>query len=204
MPPSKTPLLRMLKQARAFGVGLILATQNPVDVDYKALSNAGPWFVGKLQTERDKERLLAGLQGATAALDREHYGRIISALGKRVFLLHNIDANQPVLFQSRWVMNFLAGPLTRSQIPALNRLAGASSADSAPGAPVAFSVDSSPAAGTPAPAAPDLAHFQPVPVMETVSSSGQNPAPSPSTTKTGADLPGSATRPAIPSAIAEY
>jgi hypothetical protein len=121
-PPSKTPLLRMLKQARAFGVGLVLATQNPVDVDYKALSNAGTWFVGKLQTERDKQRLLDGLQGASADLNRSAYDKIISGLGKRVFLLHNVHANQPVLFQTRWAMNFLAGPLTRAQIPALNRL----------------------------------------------------------------------------------
>jgi hypothetical protein len=126
MPPSKTPLLRMLKQARAFGVGMVLATQNPVDVDYKALSNAGSWFVGKLQTERDKNRLLDGLQSASADLDRNTYSDIISALGKRVFLLHNIHANGAVLFQTRWTMNFLAGPLTRSQIPNLNRLVGAS------------------------------------------------------------------------------
>ncbi len=125
MPPSKTPLLRMLKQARAFGVGLVLATQNPVDVDYKALSNAGSWFVGKLQTERDKNRLLDGLQSTSSDLDRAAYSDIISALGKRVFLLHNIHANEPVLFQTRWTMNFLAGPLTRPQIPALNRLVGA-------------------------------------------------------------------------------
>lgn len=125
MPPSKTPLLRMLKQARAFGVGMVLATQNPVDVDYKALSNAGTWFVGKLQTERDKNRLLDGLQSASADLDRNAYSDIISALGKRIFLMHNIHSNGAILFHTRWTMNFLAGPLTRPQIPALNRLAGA-------------------------------------------------------------------------------
>ncbi len=119
-PPSKQPMLRMLKQARAFGVGLVLATQNPVDVDYKALSNAGTWFIGKLQTEQDKERLLDGLQGAAGGLEWSVYDRLISRLGKRVFLLHNVHSKQPVLFQTRWAMNYLAGPLTRAQIPALN------------------------------------------------------------------------------------
>jgi len=130
-PPSKEPMLRMLKQARAFGVGLVLVTQNPVDLDYKALSNAGSWFIGKLQTEKDKERLLDGLHGAMSGkLDRSGYDRLISTLGKRVFLLHNVH-NPPSkagqLFQTRWAMNYLAGPLTRAQIPPLNELAGASS-----------------------------------------------------------------------------
>ncbi len=124
-PPSKTPMLRMLKQARAFGVGQVLVTQNPVDVDYKALSNAGTWFIGKLQTEQDKNRLLDGLEGAAPGLDRKTYDKMISALDKRVFLLHNVHEDQPVLFHTRWAMNYLTGPLTRVQIPALNALAGA-------------------------------------------------------------------------------
>ncbi len=124
-PPSKTPMLRMLKQARAFGVGQVLVTQNPVDVDYKALSNAGTWFIGKLQTEQDKNRLLDGLEGAAPGLDRRTYDKMISALDKRVFLLHNVHEDQPVLFHTRWAMNYLTGPLTRVQIPALNALAGA-------------------------------------------------------------------------------
>ncbi len=124
-PPSKKPMLRMLKQARAFGVGLVLATQNPVDVDYKALSNAGTWFIGKLATEQDKDRLLDGLSSvAKGGLDRREYDRLISALGKRVFLLRNVHEKQPILFQTRWAMNYLAGPVTRTQIPALNALAG--------------------------------------------------------------------------------
>ena len=123
-PPSKGPLLRMFKQARAFGLGLLLATQNPVDVDYKALSNAGTWFVGKLQTEQDKNRLLDGLESAAGGFPRNEFDKLISSLGKRVFILHNIHAKQPILFQTRWAMNFLAGPITRNQIPALNRLAG--------------------------------------------------------------------------------
>jgi hypothetical protein len=134
-PPSKTPMLRMLKQARAFGVGQLLVTQNPVDVDYKALSNAGTWFIGKLQTEQDKNRLLDGLEGAAPGLDRKVYDKMISSLDKRVFLLHNVHEDQPVLFHTRWVMNYLTGPLTRVQLAALNEIAGAVSAPTPAGAP---------------------------------------------------------------------
>jgi len=133
-PPSKTPMLRMLKQARAFGIGQVLVTQNPVDVDYKALSNAGTWFIGKLQTEQDKNRLLDGLEGAAPGLDRKTYDKMISALDKRVFLLHNVHEDEPVLFHTRWAMNYLTGPLTRVQLPALNALAGADQSDPAPDA----------------------------------------------------------------------
>lgn len=123
-PPSKQILLRILKQARAFGVGQVLVTQNPVDVDYKALSNAGTWLIGKLQTDQDKQRLLDGLEGAMAgSLDRSSYDRMLSGLGKRVFLLHNVHSKGPQLMQTRWAINYLAGPLTRSQIPAVNMLA---------------------------------------------------------------------------------
>jgi hypothetical protein len=125
-PSSKQPLLRMLKQARAFGLGLLLATQNPVDMDYKALSNAGTWFIGKLQTDQDKQRLLDGLESvAPGALDRGTIDKLISGLGKRVFIMQNVHEKNPVVFQTRWTMNFLAGPLTRAQIPALNKLVGA-------------------------------------------------------------------------------
>jgi hypothetical protein len=131
-PPSKEPMLRMLKQARAFGVGQVLVTQNPVDVDYKALSNAGTWMIGKLQTDQDKQRLLDGLQGAmSGSLDRAAYDQLLSSLGKRVFLLHNVNAKTPALFQTRWAMNYLTGPLTRTQIPELNKLAGALITDTA-------------------------------------------------------------------------
>ena len=122
--PPSSRMLRMLKQARAFGVGLVLATQNPVDVDYKALSNAGTWFIGKLQTEQDKQRLLDGLEGALAGGHgpRPRIDRLISGLGKRVFLhAQRAQPAQPLLFQTRWAMNYLAGPLTRTQIPALER-----------------------------------------------------------------------------------
>jgi hypothetical protein len=124
-PPSKLPLLRMLKNARAFGLGLLLATQNPVDVDYKALSNAGTWFIGKLQTEQDKNRLLDGLESAAGGISRTIFDKLISSLGKRVFVLHNIHAKQPELLQTRWTMNFLAGPIMRNRIGELNRMANA-------------------------------------------------------------------------------
>jgi hypothetical protein len=119
-PPSKAPLMTLLKQARAFGVGVLLATQNPVDLDYKALSNAGTWFVGKLQTERDKARLLDGLESVAAEhgtlTDRGYLEKVISSLGNRVFLLHNVNTNKPVLFQTRWALSFLRGPMTREEI----------------------------------------------------------------------------------------
>jgi hypothetical protein len=117
-PPSKAPLLTLLKQARAFGVGIVLATQNPVDLDYKALSNAGTWFIGRLQTARDQQRVLDGLAGASgeARFDRKKMGQILAGLGNRVFLMNNVHEDQPVLFESRWVMSYLRGPLTRDQI----------------------------------------------------------------------------------------
>ena len=124
-PPSKTVMLRMLKQARAFGVGLLLATQNPVDVDYKALSNAGTWMIGRLQTEQDKNRLLDGLTSAGGTTDIGTLDKLISGLGKRIFLLHSVYKSTPVLFNTRWVMNYLAGPMTRDQLAAANTLAGA-------------------------------------------------------------------------------
>jgi hypothetical protein len=123
-PPSKSLMLRMLKQSRAYGVGHVVVTQNPTDLDYKALSNAGTWFIGKLQTENDKTRLLDGLIGAAPDLDRHHYDDMISRLDKREFLLHNIHENTPVIFKTRWAMNYLVGPLTRNQIPLLNKIAG--------------------------------------------------------------------------------
>jgi hypothetical protein len=119
-PPSKRPLLTLLKQARAFGLGVVLTTQNPVDLDYKGLTNAGTWFIGKLQTEQDKARVLDGLQSAAAtaggATDRRELDRTISEVGSRVFLLHNVHGEKPVTFQTRWAMSYLRGPLTRSQI----------------------------------------------------------------------------------------
>jgi hypothetical protein len=122
-PPTKVPLMTLLKQARAFGVGVLLATQNPVDLDYKALSNAGTWFVGKLQTERDKARLIEGLEGVAAERgtlsDRNYLEGVISALRNRVFLLHDVHQPKPVVFQTRWALSFLRGPMSREQIAEL-------------------------------------------------------------------------------------
>ncbi len=122
-PPTKKPLLTMLKQARAYGVGLVLATQNPVDLDYKALSNAGTWFLGRLQTDQDKQRVLDGLEGASqeagAGFDRSALSDQLSSLRKRVFLMHNVHGGPPRIFQTRWALSYLAGPLTRPQIKEL-------------------------------------------------------------------------------------
>jgi hypothetical protein len=118
-PPSKTPMLTLLKQARAFGVGLLLATQNPVDLDYKGLGNTGTWFIGRLQTERDKARVLEALEGAMVGsnpIPRGDLDRLISGLGKRVFLMHNVHRTAPTLFMTRWAMSYLTGPLTLVQI----------------------------------------------------------------------------------------
>ncbi len=127
-PASKTVMMRMLKQARAFGVGLVLATQNPVDVDYKALSNAGTWMIGRLQTEQDKQRLLDGLTSAGGSTNVATFDKLISGLQKRVFLFHSIYKSGPVTFSTRWALNYLAGPMTRDQIPLANQLVGAGSA----------------------------------------------------------------------------
>jgi hypothetical protein len=122
-PPSKPPMLTLLKQARAFGLGIVLATQNPVDLDYKGLSNMGTWFLGRLQTQRDKDRVLDGLEGASlqqgAKFDRADMERSLSALGNRVFLMNNVHDDGPTIFQSRWALSFLRGPLSRDQISKL-------------------------------------------------------------------------------------
>ena len=122
-PPSKQPMLTMLKQARAFGLGVVMATQNPVDLDYKGLSNCGTWFIGRLQTERDKLRVLDGLESASAetggGFERGEMDRILSSVGKRRFLLHNVHEDGPVIFETRWVMSYLRGPMTRQQIEVL-------------------------------------------------------------------------------------
>ncbi len=120
-PPSKKLLLTLLKQARAYGLGLVLATQNPVDVDYRGLSNTGTWMIGRLQTERDKARVMEGLEGVRQGdgFDKQRMERTLAGLGKRQFLLHNVHEDEAVVFNTRWVMSYLAGPLTRDQIKAL-------------------------------------------------------------------------------------
>lgn len=200
VPPSKGPLLRMLKQARAFGLGLLLATQNPVDMDYKALSNTGTWFIGKLQTERDKNRLLDGLESAAGGIPRAAMDKLISSLGKRVFVMHNVHEKMPVLIQSRWAMNFLAGPMTRAQIPALNELVNAKTAIRTAPAPAAVSRKEY----KPQPSIEDL---QPVSVQDTAT-----PVVMPSVTSSPVmkrasssnSNGGSLTKPAIPAGVREY
>lgn len=122
-PPSKEPLLRLLKQARAFGLGVMLATQNPADIDYKGLANAGTWFVGKLQTENDKDKVLKGMENLVTAevgLNLRDMDRLLSSIGRRVFVMHNVhNQGGPVLLHTRWAMSYLRGPLTRQQIRAL-------------------------------------------------------------------------------------
>ena len=122
-PPSKLPLLTLLKQGRAFGLGVVLATQNPVDLDYKGLANTGTWFIGRLQTERDKARVLEGLEGIAAGtgqkFDKQAMEQLLAGLDKRVFLLNNVHDDAPELFETRWALSYLRGPLTRAQIKQL-------------------------------------------------------------------------------------
>jgi len=122
-PPSKGPILTLLKQARAFGFGVVLSTQNPVDLDYKALSNAGTWLIGRLQTEQDQQRVLDGLEGAAAGagarFDRRETMKVLAGLKGRTFLMNNIHDDRPVIFETRWAMSYLRGPLTRDQIKKL-------------------------------------------------------------------------------------
>ena len=180
-PPSKGPLLTLLKQARAFGVGVVLATQNPMDLDYKGLSNIGTWFIGRLQTERDKARMLDGLEGAAAgALDRTEADRILSVLPKRVFLLHNVHQPKPTVFQTRWTMSYLRGPMSREQIRTLSGAATNASVD--PGVDRAPSSGRSRAAATP----------------------GTIAAPGTIATPGTVATPGTAVRPVLPPDIAEY
>ena len=119
VPPAKKPILTILKQARAYGVGMVLATQNPVDLDYKAMSNAATWLVGRLQTERDKERVLEGLRSAAGGTDLAALDEAVGGLQKRQFLLVSAHEPKPVVFSTRWAMSYLRGPLTKAQIEIL-------------------------------------------------------------------------------------
>ncbi|MFN3334797.1 MAG: ATP-binding protein, partial [Caldilinea sp.] len=154
-PPSKRPLLTLLKQARAFGLGVVLVTQNPVDIDYKGLTNAGTWFIGKLQAERDKERVLAGLKGALSEAGKSEatdYSRLITKLGNRVFLMHNVNDNGPVVFHTRWAMSYLRGPLTLPQVRSLVGAPSSPPATTTPVAPASPSAEPAPAVTIPSPA----------------------------------------------------
>jgi hypothetical protein len=159
-PPTKTPLMALIKQGRAAGLGVVLATQNPADLDYKGLTNAGTWAVGALRAERDKERVLEGLEGATAeagaTMDRRALDRALGALKPRVFLLHDIREGRPVFFHTRWAMSYLCGPLTRKQVRDL--MGGAPAvAEESPTEPVAPSAKE----GPPEPMPSDLSAIPP-------------------------------------------
>jgi hypothetical protein len=134
MPPAKKPILTILKQGRAFGVGMALATQNPVDLDYKAMSNAGTWLVGRLQTERDKARVLEGLRSAAGSTDVDALDKAIGGLQKREFLMVSAKSSAPALFMTRWAMSYLRGPLTKEQIETLMKDAPRPQAEAAPAA----------------------------------------------------------------------
>lgn len=157
-PPSKTPLLTLLKQGRAFGLGVVLVTQNPVDLDYKGLSNAGTWFIGRLQTERDKARMLEGLEGIAGGsgmkFDRNQMEQTLAGLGNRIFLLNNVHDDGPEIFETRWDMSYLRGPLTRTQIKSLmeplkaQTMAAIPQAAAATGGAAVQNVNASPAIAT--------------------------------------------------------
>lgn len=164
-PPSKPPMLTLLKQARAFGLGCVLSTQNPVDLDYKGLSNAGTWFVGRLQTERDKQRLIDGLESAqpgTGDADRQTLGSLLAGLEQRTFLMRNVHDDGSNLMKSRWALSYLRGPLTGPEIARL--MAPRKAASSAQRA-------ASPAAAAPMAAAPSA-------VVPAVASRGETAKPS--------------------------
>jgi hypothetical protein len=155
-PPSKKPIMTLAKQARAFGFGMVLTTQNPMDFDYKVMSNAGTWMIGRLQTERDKARILEGMQAVTGDVDLAALDETVSGLAKRQFVLHTTHAKRPRLFTTRWAMSYLAGPLTKDQLGSL------------PGARGQQAGGVTPPAEEPAPAPSSIAGADIVPVAPIV------------------------------------
>jgi hypothetical protein len=153
-PPPKKPILTIFKQGRAFGLGLVLSTQNPVDLDYKAMANAGTWLVGRLQTENDKARVLEGLRSAAGTTDVAELDKAIGGLGKRQFLLVSAKSSTPRLLTTRWAMSYLRGPLTKEQLaglkPASAELAPPPSAPT-PEETAAPTTEPAPAVAPPAP-----------------------------------------------------
>lgn len=188
-PPSKLPLLTLLKQGRAFGLGVVLVTQNPVDLDYKGLSNTGTWFIGRLQTERDKDKVLEGLEGVAAGsgkgFDRQAMEEILAGLGNRIFLLNNVHEDGTEIFETRWAMSYLRGPLTRAQIktlmqplkegrPATTAAAASAPAATAPAASTgAAAADSKPAPRGQRPALPPDVNQYFIPVRASGSGGAQ-------------------------------
>jgi hypothetical protein len=147
MPATKKPIMTLMKQARAFGVGVVLSTQNPVDIDYKAISNAGTWLVGRLQTERDRDRLLDGMSAADGGVDIKAVGATIGGLAKREFVLRRAGKDEPEVLTSRWAMSYLRGPMTKDQIAQLTE------GTTAPAEPAHPAPDPTPTATAEAPAA---------------------------------------------------
>lgn len=200
-PPSKQPLLTLMKQARAFGLGVVLATQNPVDLDYKGLANAGTWFIGRLQTHRDKQRVLDGLEGAaasaTAKFDRQALDALLSRLTSRVFLMNNVHEDQPVVFETRWAMSYLRGPLTRSQIKTLTDQRRANETQTAAAAPgqATAQAEPTPSTTTTTPVQPKAPAATNKPPASTTAST---PDDRPSTTTT------SSARPVLPPDVPQY
>jgi len=168
-PPSKTPLLTLLKQARAFGLGVMLTTQNPIDLDYKGLANMGTWFIGRLQTDRDKDRLLDGLEGASmssgSVFDRQKMDQLLSSLSSRVFLMNNVHEEQPALFETRWCLSYMRGPLNRAEIQLLSK---AQLPPEAEAPPVEHQITVSQSEESAAPANPKLATSASVSAKDTV------------------------------------
>lgn len=157
-PPTKKPIMTLMKQARAFGVGVVLSTQNPVDIDYKALSNAGTWMIGRLSTERDKARLLEGLTSAAGGVDIGAVDDTISGLGKREFVLRVPGKDATSVFTTRWAMSYLRGPMTRDQISSLMADARAEAAATTATSPTAAAVaDGAATTGSATPAADEPA-----------------------------------------------
>jgi hypothetical protein len=166
-PPTKKPIMTLMKQARAFGVGVVLATQNPVDIDYKAISNAGTWMVGRLQTERDKARLLDGMSAAGGGVDIKAVGDTISGLAKREFVLRRAGKDTPEVLTTRWAMSYLRGPLTRDQIAGL--MADHRSSAAAPPPVSAVSTTATfPPASIPLPSPPAVVADDATPMMPEV------------------------------------
>ena len=173
-PPSKLPLLTLLKQGRAFGLGVVLATQNPVDLDYKGLANTGTWFIGRLQTERDKARVLEGLEGVAAGtgmkFDKQEMEQTLAGLSKRIFLLNNVHDDGPEVFETRWALSYLRGPLTRAQIKTLMDPLKGTAATTAPVASTPANVSTAPAQNQKPVLAPEITQYY-IPVR---SSGGAN------------------------------
>jgi len=174
-PPSKAPMLTLLKQARAHGLGVVLATQNPIDLDYRGLSNAGTWWLGRLQTERDQARVLDGLEGAAAAggrsFERARMQELLASLPKRVFLQHSVHEAEPTLLATRWVLSYMRGPLTRADIQKLTHAHAASGAPPA-SSTLAESASAANATATANGARPDAARASaPAPASSTPAAS---------------------------------